>query len=109
MNPKHLRLGNNILYEGREIIVTISTLLSMTGCCGKDKFKPIAVTEQILIDFDFNKFPGNNNLFDRDDFWTIELTPSGVYLPDFELTIKYVHELQNAYFPLSGGKELTKK
>ena len=72
-----------------------------------DRLNPIPLTEEWLIKLDFNKFPGSYPLFNKDNFWACELINVGfLKIEHLELTIKYVHQLQNLYFALT-GEELT--
>jgi len=70
---------------------------------------PIKITEKWLIDLGFNKFPGSGQLFDTDDFWAGRLINDGFFeISHLELTLKYVHDLQNVFFALT-GRELELK
>lgn len=67
---------------------------------------PIQLTEEWLINFGFEKFRGDSQTYDRDDFWAGEIESDGTMKFDYiEASIKYVHQLQNLYFALT-GKEL---
>lgn len=84
---------------------------------GKEKgFEPISLTEEWLLKFGFDKvLPRNDKMYYRlNDYFVIE--DSRVFLlgdDAFEILklrqeIKYVHQLQNLYFALT-GEELTIK
>ena len=81
-------------------------------------FQPIPLTEEWLVKFGFNeKYKSTSNRWTK---WAegvnagLELHDCedehgnihGVFLHDFTLEVKYVHQLQNLYFALT-GEELT--
>lgn len=85
----------------------------------EDQIKPIPLTEEWLLKFGFEKriVPGSNGLFDFYNNILLEYSfeiscfwLSNCYQNDHEILIqtqplKYVHQLQNLYFCLT-GKEL---
>ena len=84
------------------------------GCFGTNQIKPISITEEWLIKFGFEKFnkamhkPLNKTthiyreILDHNNFY---ITGMDNYLQLTNIP-KYVHQLQNLYFALT-GKELT--
>jgi hypothetical protein len=71
-------------------------------------FQPIPLTEEWLFKFGFRKY--SSTQFDKGNFWTIanhnETKHFGMWCNHLEIYIKYVHQLQNLYFALT-GEELT--
>lgn len=77
------------------------------------RFCPIALTEQWLKDFGFKcevYFEDSRPIYEKDgfyiDFDTLQPIDAGFNIAKVE--IKFVHQLQNLHFPIT-GKELTKK
>lgn len=134
MKPQELRIGNRILgvytdedENGEEIEVVCECIVGtldildqseyaiwVTGGAEReyyDEFRPIPLTEEHLLRFGFER-EGNEFRTDwflglsfdvvENDFHVYEVRDS------FHITtIKYVHQLQNLYFALT-GEELTK-
>lgn len=70
---------------------------------------PIKINEEWLVNLGFDKFPGSGQLFDTDNFWSGRLINEGFFeISHLELTLKYVHDLQNVFFALT-GRELQLK
>lgn len=122
MNAKELRIGNLVnTTKGVAKIGIIDESINgeFCGIVSNDdesiymrlpydgEIQPIPLTEEWLLKFGFNKFPASN-LWDRDDFWTLYYsTEKKKWIFDhLEMSIKYVHQLQNLYFALT-GEELT--
>ena len=116
MNPKELRIGNLVECFGVAEVVLIkkdkiklerqkrdrvilrekSPIDSLTLC-------GIPLTEDWLIKFGYTK-EGSNFWFIGHIVWEYD---DGVFICDKNgITLKYVHQLQNLYFALT-GKELT--
>lgn len=85
--------------------------LEKSGIENYDSFEPIPLTEQWLIDFGFEKNSITQGKFNKKE-WQIFLQPDGNHI--FRIVgmslcnCKYVHELQNLFFALT-GKELEVK
>ena len=107
MDIKNLRVGNwvEIIQPNKEVYTTIQP--SCFSVEIKKFYNPIPLTEEWLLKFGFKniKFKYEINNF------IIWLDPrSTYYYLNYEggnIEIKYVHELQNLYFALT-GKELAK-
>ena len=104
MNEKELRIGNWIEYKGSHCAWAVSDFAEIEH--GILNFvRPIPLTEEWLVKFGF-VFDGvryqqyiNNNL------WAfVKNNAYGWYSPFIEISngIKYVHQLQNLYFTLTG-------
>jgi hypothetical protein len=115
MKTTNLRIGNIVLLDGDEIIITGikgNTVwhkdgFDMTGLSGS-KVEPILLTEEWLLKFGFKKgnqiYPKGFSLLvlNTDFYWGFNLEDK----LDCELNdvqpINYVHQLQNLYFALAG-------
>lgn len=85
-----------------------------------DKLRPIPLTEEWLLKFGFEKDSVNDynlcvtihgNIFltaFSDDYKTVYLYQNYEMATDYAAKVKYVHQLQNLYFALT-GEELTIK
>ena len=126
MKANELRIGNFVSTEGIDF-VEVSKIDADFGICYKipqefgqfypyKEVEPIPLTEEWLMRFGFDKvLPRNDKMYYRlnDDFVIEE---NNVFLlgdDAFEMLklrrkIKYVHQLQNLYFALT-GEELTIK
>lgn len=110
MKANELRIGNFVSKDG-EIYEADFITIRMT-----ENYEPIPITEEWLLKFGFDKvLPRNDKMYYRlNDYFVIE--DSRVFLlgdDAFEILklrqeIKYVHQLQNLYFALT-GEELTIK
>ena len=123
MEIQELRIGNYIEYNG-EIIKLDGSLL----CCYIQNeldypFNEVPLTEEILLKFGFNEVEGERWCDMREEFeecnyyylsmFKIYYNPETDRFEDdslyhFNVNLKYVHQLQNLYFVLTGG-ELTFK
>ena len=109
MKLNEIRLGNKILHEGK--IYTVDAKMMYAFFSGKidydiDNFEPIPLTEEWLIEkMKFHK--QNNQIYSIGlklfiSWWntnSIEIDINGEVLI---INCKYVHELQNIYFALTG-------
>lgn len=112
MEAKELRIGNLVLspYDNANIEVNGTDIFMLENKHHREvKFQPIPLTEEWLLKFGFKRFPwglvkGNilfkDNLKNPCEELILEIGNG------FRVTIKYVHQLQNLYFALT-GKELT--
>lgn len=109
MKVQELRIGNYVLKEGEEIVITSFTFYNIE----KDEYsyEPIQLTEEWLLKFGFERRPWGliiNGLLFRDNIknpcevLTLEIGNG------FRTEVKHVHQLQNLYFALT-GEELTIK
>ena len=110
MNAKSLRIGNYILdvQDGKPYPVTIETLYEILS--GMDYFVPIPLTEEWLLKFGFEKMGDKFSLKNKKagvfrfvkisgNIIVGELEHGRNSISEF---IKYVHQLQNLYFALTG-------
>ena len=80
--------------------------------CGFNECEPIPLTEEWMVKFGFyEKYKSSSNRwnmkwFELHDCEDDEGNLTGVFMYDFRIQIKYVHQLQNLYFALT-GEELT--
>ena len=113
MVSNELRLGNYLNYwkQNKSVKITgvlIAGLYADGYCYGKGalsffQFKPIPITEEWLLDFDFQYDTitySKNELMCSENFtfWYKYFGEQGRILHK----IKYVHQLQNLYFALTG-------
>jgi len=122
MKSQEVRLGNYYFYhivdkydergeydEVCQIDAEDFRILENFDC---PEYKPIPLTEEWLLKFGFEKFIGNNILWGLADFcvgwygnkfatWIIRMQQENNEM-NFHSQIKYVHQLQNLYFALTG-------
>lgn len=121
MNANELRIGNLILVDGKIVEITGIKKSTVFLSDGFQMFiaggiEPIPLTEEWLIKFGFDKvLHRNDKMYYRlNDYFVIEDSRVFLFGDDtFEILklrqeIKYVHQLQNLYFALT-GEELTIK
>lgn len=119
MDAKELMIKNYVFNKSGEISKVfaldedgISVMSNEISYLYED-IKPIPLTEQCLIDFGFKKEKSLNKKteiyrINLDTGHIIDYRKPYIFLGHFGLyNIKYVHQLQNLYFALT-GKELTK-
>ena len=116
MEARELRLSNLVLKDNIEYIIDTKFFLDVyDGTCYQYEFKPIPLTEEWLLKFGFSKFLNQYTLITsvhKKDFKNIPFIV--LYLDNkfeyddlrFRTNLKYVHQLQNLYFALT-GEELT--
>jgi len=104
MKANELRVGNYVIQD-MEFIRGISSMSLHKFNLGLIQLKPILLVEEWIFAFGFEK--NENGFFNlikdsevqiliRDDYWTCD----GIVFSLFNL--KYVHQLQNLYFALTG-------
>lgn len=127
MNPKELRIGNYVYaewhksketFQVQEIYNTHGENYSV-GCtesgCQVTDYAPIPLTEEWLVKFGFEQHDVYKGCYDKDfNIIKIQFDVDGMlcYFHDgidwgtfnykSDYTIKYVHQLQNLYFSLTG-------
>ena len=133
MNANELRLGNLMHYYGNDVTVMsiskesadfgyFTDSIGFTRHYDVDFPKPIPLTEEWLEKFNFSRLD-NEYWFNR-DYPSYDLNLTGSFrrhymdfdnddsesfeIEDKNINIKYVHQLQNLYFALT-GEELTIK
>jgi len=111
MKASELRIGNLIIGAfDNTLKVTISQMVNLDN--GFESIEPIPLTEEWLLKFGFktdNKcWRKDIHIFEyeliKDDEFTFDVI--NVECNNWTVSVKYVHELQNLYFVLT-GKELT--
>ena len=109
MKAQELRIGNLISKKGR-----IEKIHSVSRQDARDysKIEPIHLTEELLLKFGFDEKQAHDGIFgfEKDNFWyinehQIRFNHGWIIL---DIKLKYVHQLQNLYFALT-GEELTIK
>lgn len=110
MEAKELRIGNLVNRDGKNIVINSGYEIDNY----EGQYKPIPLTEEWLLKFGFEiklKLSGHNGFY-LNGFYIIKsnyvfellIEGSSVILSK----IKFVHQLQNLYFALT-GQELTIK
>ena len=131
INPKELRIGNLVRFretrreKSKSIVPNDKTEFAIRGILlreriiGRDNLvwqinyiEPIPLTEEWLLSLGFNKCKSYSG-----DEHTIDYTSGFAYINSFDDTIsfrgkgtanwdriKYVHQLQNLYFALTGNE-----
>jgi len=109
-----LRNSNLIKYIGKPIKVSIETIFSISKCVGETAmYQPIPLTEEWLLNFGFKHIRDNwynthvnGNTFNvyvfKDLRYRVEIVSQSIGV------FKYVHQLQNLYFALTGEELKTK-
>jgi hypothetical protein len=105
MQSKDLRIGNyvwnDLPFGGSEVY---QIKVYDFGCAIMTNSKPIRLTETIIIGLGFS-YVKEGRLIKYFGEMLCEIFPDGVFfIKNIEITkkIKYVHELQNLYFALTG-------
>lgn len=101
MEAKELRIGNYVYQDG-EFIQGITCLSIYKFDMGNINLEPIELTKDWLIKFGYTK-EDSNFWFIGHIVWEYD---DGIFICNKNgITLKYVHQLQNLYFALT-GKEL---
>jgi hypothetical protein len=106
MNAQELRIGN-YLYSGitnTVFQVTAEDLFNISKGEDEGKVKPIELTDKILINIGFieNELKGIKLINVHDDYYICFVNNGR----SINVDIKFLHQLQNLYFALT-GEELT--
>lgn len=121
MKAKELRIGNLVKYSLSNIPQEIKSIISVHGdyivnfqnsefSNTIDKIKPIPLTEEWLLKFGFIKLDNNKYGIGtyNNEYW-IEFVMDRVFFfiaaymdSPPSVGVKYVHQLQNLYFSLTG-------
>ena len=108
IQANELRIGN-LIKEALlgEIIVTPSVLQDLLH--GAENYEPILLTEEWLIKFGFKKSEENYGykVLQLNNYIQLKTNSEGnvsgnLFLSKLRIECKYVHQLQNLYFPLKG-------
>ena len=107
MKANELRIGNYILfdndvYDVRGFVNERVKIHKREVYIGQ-LFKPIPLTEEWLLKFGFSKWKNKNN-FSKGSFIVYTLSKKGFHFgkKSLRVELKYVHQLQNLYFALTG-------
>lgn len=118
MNANELRIGdiayrtNKLTKEKLTIELTASCILdiSANGEMSSFIYEPIPLTEEWFIKFGFEVTVNNNHYLEHGSIEIGRMSSKRFYIQirseNTTLDIKYVHQLQNLYFALT-GQELT--
>jgi hypothetical protein len=112
MKANELRIGNYYDYNGQVIKVTPNTILGLWKT-DRTLVQSIPITEEWLKRFGFIKSPAGNSIYlpmpelkaeihfelFRSSLVCVLYCSTGSFIPN---DIKYVHQLQNLYFALTG-------
>jgi hypothetical protein len=118
MDAKELRIGNILNWNNEKGLATPYIIEQINELKYHDCFVPIELTEEWLLKFGFGekcKSAGNRwqffngkDWFELYDFYDEEEKLTGKFFYSFKFEIKYVHQLQNLYFALTGTELLFK-
>lgn len=130
MKTNELRLGN-LVYDSvskKNVEVDLDVLAAIVNDVSEGWYKPIEITQDLLEQYDLTKVTSSENTFYYIKMGELFLDWNstgncGAVIDELECPeccnkiddidviekIKYFHEFQNAYFVLSGGKELQKR
>lgn len=122
MNANELRIGNIVASDngGEFVILEVSKeamksdFYGSIGYHDEDFFKPIPLTEEWLLKFGFLSNPYQDRYekdgihIECDKIMNNELNLWIEKLPKF-VRLKYVHQLQNLYFALTGEELCTQQ
>ena len=119
MEAKELRIGNLIMFgelrhecKPHDILNLYQSEIAQREI---SEYKPIPLTEEWLVKFGFEKNENETNCehwhfgenpFTHDYMIQLKNTGQGYFFQNWHHRIKYVHQLQNIYFALT-GEELT--
>lgn len=119
MKKNELRIGNYVLYENEEIQIDIDCFYwSVESSYAEleywEQYKPIPITDEWLLKFGFKVIKNyNNGLIGFKDFNL--LGDENLYYYTYDnhnvigVGLKYVHQLQNLYFALTGEELFIKE
>lgn len=116
IQANEIRIGNKIFLSTKQevfevVSMTKNTISSDSYCREHSEFEGIPLTEEILLKCGFEKYSSSQYRKNGVDLWQIE---RGSNKDEFlcnnitnigGLYLKYLHQLQNLYFALT-GKEL---
>ena len=105
MKSNEIRVGNFILFSGVETKVIPQDFATQCRGINSSKmpnFEPIKLSKEWLIKFGFNYTTGFGESTYYKNGISIEVIGLSLQLPDYDIHIEYVHQLQNLYFALCG-------
>lgn len=101
MKASEFRLGNFILKNGQVLKVNIARLKEiMEDGLNKKEYEPIPLTEEWLLKFGFYHYSGA--IYSKNHYYLVLEGFNFMYGQTVLTKIKYVHQLQNLYFALTG-------
>ena len=117
MNAKNFRVGNYYLENGVVEKITPIVIEQIFESEERKWFEPIKTSKENLLKLGFVKFKSNIYWFSKHIKNGIKLSVSEigyVEIEDIDGTVielsqicEYIHQVQNLFFLLSGGEELT--
>lgn len=121
MEAEELRIGNWINHPENYAIEVNSTTIDLMSILKNNRFNPIPLTEEVLLNSGFEKIESRQDYFELSSYDPYNPTPEGCRINvffDFDgvrlwyafesdgarliRRIHYVHQLQNLYFALTG-------
>lgn len=112
MKAHELRIGNWVYISDKCGYLPIKTDCIDLSDWDNDLFAPVPLTPEILQKCGFKEVPSIKNKWELDDFIGPDLNfyfENGELIPDdcytgqtVMINIKYLHQLQNLYFALTG-------
>ena len=118
MKANELRIGNYVYFHGDVEEINMVDGFGVIGreeqpLCSIDEFEPIPLTEEWLLRFGFEKIRGLHlckGYSLNSGEYLVYIDDRGVYLKtNKNIFIKYVHQLQNLYFALTGEELVVKE
>ena len=110
MKKNEVRHGNLVIYGGHQTTIDEKEIIHFVRFY--DKYEPIPLTEEWLLKFGFERIDGMWTISNFNGYLTKYLPLNGEngykYFVSHcgMLNIRFVHQLQNIYFALT-GEELT--
>jgi hypothetical protein len=110
MKASELRIGNFVKGKETNVYWTVeaidsNSIFSHVKWRSLDAFEPIPLTEEWLLKFGFEKVAENDFILGKYSLYYL-LYYDGYRVS--EITPKYVHQLQNLYFALTGEELIIK-
>lgn len=107
MKENELRVGNyvNLPHGDCQILYFLKVGVHLTDGNGGTfhSLKPIPLTEEWLVKFGLNNYPNRKNFYNLGEYSILLTTETTLfYIGRNIIKIKYVHQLQNLYFALTG-------
>ena len=109
MKANELRIGNLVDWDEKTIRSKVKGIHPSgnylhldNGWVQLSRCEPILLTEEWLVRFGFEKLTKGGSIYKLKDFHVQDFSPLGIYECNNHIEIKYVHQLQNLYFALTG-------
>ena len=105
-----LRVGNTVSLNSRDyknIQTKITGISDMVFSCKEgvfvpEKFEAIPIVSEYLLKLGFERLFETGSTYSLGDFNVSDFGENGIFHYDVKQPIKYVHQLQNLYFALTG-------